>query len=340
MVGIHPDHGKVISDFCRKYMAILDHNDINYRIFDFDQGDFLEKIKEINFLIYRWGHGHDEVQRAKAILPVIENEAGLKVFPNKETCWHFDDKIRQYYLLQFHGFPVIKSWVFWSREAAMEFANHASYPIVMKLKVGAGSSAVKMIRNQKEAKRHIALLFDRGVSSRFFFEFPKVLTVNKIKFYLRKAGLLKPENYLYWQLNKGYAYFQEFLPDNPYDIRITTIGNRAFGFTRNNRPGDFRASGSGSISYDLSRINMECVKLALKISTQLGFQSMSYDFLYDQDKNIRIGEISYTYQDKAVYNCTGYWDENLNWHEGHYWPQYCQLVDLLGIPDLKQPEMK
>ena len=36
-------------------------------------------------------------------------------------------------------------------------------------------------------------------------------------------------------------YFQEFLPGNAFDTRITAIGNRAFGFLRENRPRDFRA---------------------------------------------------------------------------------------------------
>jgi len=38
-----------------------------------------------------------------------------------------------------------------------------------------------------------------------------------------------------------------------------------------------------------------------------------------------------------VHQCTGYWDKDLNWHEGHFWPQFCQLQDLLNMPELKQP---
>ena len=44
---------------------------------------------------------------------------------------------------------------------------------------------------------------------------------------------------------KDYVYFQKFLPNNKYDIRIVVIGDRAFGFIRYNRENDFRASGSG-----------------------------------------------------------------------------------------------
>jgi len=72
----------------------------------------------------------------------------------------------------------------------------------------------------------------------------------------------------------------------------------------------------------------------------LGFQSMAYDFLYNKEGTAWFCEISYTYLDTIIYDCPGYWDLNLNWREGHYWPQYFQLMDALNLPDLKQPEMK
>ena len=34
------------------------------------------------------------------LLPVIEKELGLVVYPDQNTCWHYDDKIAQYYLLK------------------------------------------------------------------------------------------------------------------------------------------------------------------------------------------------------------------------------------------------
>lgn len=53
-------------------------------------------------------------------------------------------------------------------------------------------------------------------------------------------------------LTKKYVYFQDFIPGNDFDTRVTIIGDRAFGFTRNVRPGDFRASGSGNVGYDFN----------------------------------------------------------------------------------------
>ena len=52
---------------------------------------------------------------------------------------------------------------------------------------------------------------------------------------------------------RSYILWQEFIPDNQRDFRVTIIGRRyAFVFWRNNRPGDFRASGSGLIDYDVA----------------------------------------------------------------------------------------
>ena len=145
---------------------------------------------------------------------------------------------------------------------------------------------------------------------------------------------------LFWQIDKNYVLFQKFLPNNLFDTRVSIIGERAFAFRRFNRKNDFRASGSGNIDYDLNEIDLRAIEIAFNISNKLDFQSMAYDFLINEEKELEICEISYTYVDYAVYDCPGFWDKDLKWHEGHCWPQYCQLVDALKLPDLKQPEIK
>ena len=74
----------------------------------------------------------------------------------------------------------------------------------------------------------------------------------------------------------------KYLPNNTYDTRITIIGERAFGFIRENRYNDFRASGSGKISYDKTAIDLKCVEIAFEISQKLKFQTMAYDFIYNE----------------------------------------------------------
>jgi hypothetical protein len=131
-------------------------------------------------------------------------------------------------------------------------------------------------------------------------------------------------------LQRGYVYFQDFMADNPFDTRITIIGGRAFGFRRFNRPGDFRASGSGEPAYETEQIDPRCVRIAFDVAKRLGSAALAFDFLFDENHEPKIGEVSYTFVAHAVYDCPGYWDEGLNWREGHHWPQDIILEDFLN----------
>ena len=66
---------------------------------------------------------------------------------------------------------------------------------------------------------------------------------------------------------------------------------------------------------------------------------MAYDFLINENREPEFCEISYTYLSRAIYNCPGYWDMEMNWHEGHWWPEHLHLIDTLGFPNLKVPEL-
>lgn len=335
-IAIHPDQGNHITSFTKKYCAILEHNNINYAIVNIEESNFWEQIRNYNYFIYRWGHEASEVQRAKSFLPIIEFNLKQKVFPNQNTCWHYDDKIKQYYLARAMGLPIVDSYIFWDKNTALRFIEDCQFPIVQKLYGGAGSSNVLLVNRQEDARKFIETMFKSGVAK--YSLSSTIVTRAKIRLrrVLENAGIIPIIKNPYWSIHKDYILFQKYLPNNNYDTRVTTIGNRAFAFIRFVRENDFRASGSGKISYDLNMIDINAVKLALQISKALGFQTMSYDFLYDEDRLV-FCEFSYTYLDTAVNACNGYWDDNLNWHEGSFWPQYLQLVDLLEMPELKQP---
>jgi len=65
---------------------------------------------------------------------------------------------------------------------------------------------------------------------------------------------------------------------------------------------------------------------------------MAYDFLYNMENQLTINEMCCHFIDWMVYSYPCYWDEHLNWYKGHFWPQYCQIQDLLSKEDLIQPE--
>jgi hypothetical protein len=131
-------------------------------------------------------------------------------------------------------------------------------------------------------------------------------------------------HYLAEREPSGCLYWQEYLPGNDADLRITVIGERyACGFWRRNREGDFRASGSGRI--DLQRaIPEECLRYCLEMNRRLDFDSMAYDILFKDGKFV-ISEISYAYLDSVPQRAAGHYelraDGRLDFVPGHTWPQ-------------------
>lgn len=333
----------------RRYQQMLDYNGIKCRLVDASVDGFWESAAACRCYIHHFVHRETEKQVAEAVLPVIEDIYERPCFPNRLTRWHYDDKIKQYYLLQARGFPVVASWVFWDKRSAIEWLESASFPLVFKLKGGAGSKNVVLLSDRKRAIRIAKRMFDpRGIESEYV---PDAGSLSRVR---NRFGLYKLRQWLaaergkihyqdvrpYWQRQRDYVYLQKFLPSNEFDTRVTVIGGRAFAFRRWNRPGDFRASGSGHIDYAQDAVDKRCIELAFAVSESFGFQSMAYDMLYDEDGQPRIGEISYTYLDKAVYDCPGYYDKEMNWIPGNFWPQFCILQDLLSEPGLSQPVNK
>lgn len=345
-VGIHCDRYKEISAFIKKYETILQYNNIETQFLHIDDPGFFEKVKELDAFIYRWFHYDYDRQLAPSILPLIREYLKIPCFPDFFTDWHFDDKIRQYYLMKLYGFPMTESWIFWNKEDALDWIKKASFPVIFKLKGGAGSQNVILIKNQRTARLMVNKMFGKGIKdiglimggSTFVNDFILKKYVTGLLWKIKKSFLGKPVETFYHK-QKNYVLFQRFLKGNEYDTRITIIGNRAFAFRRFNRPNDFRSSGSGLIDHNPQEIDLQFVKLAFAVSEKLYFQSMAYDFLYNEEHEPEFCEVSYSYLDTAVFDCKGFWDRQLSWHEGHFWPQFCQLQDLLNLPDLKQPQI-
>lgn len=346
LVGINiPKIGTSASEL-KIYEEILKFNDISYVILDSSQPDFWSKVKSLDLFVYKWGHDHHSLQIATSILPVLEKYYGIKCFPNLATCWHYDDKVKQYLLLKSKNFPAVESYVFWDLDYALNWIeNHEEFPIVFKLKNGAGSLSVFLVQTKREAKALIKRMFRKGFTPNAIRPSHLIKTLNfDLKTIFRFYAInfrnkhLVPEKQKYWLRQKNYIYFQRFLGGNSWDTRVTTAGSRAHAFRRFNRPKDFRASGSNNWDIDPEKIDMRMVRIALDVSKYFGFQAMAYDFVYDERREPKIVEMSYLYGGAGYPDfMNGYWDENLQWHEGRYWPQYFELMDLLEIPDLKLP---
>ena len=125
--------------------------------------------------------------------------------------------------------------------------------------------------------------------------------------------------------DKGYIYFQTFIPGNDSDIRLVVVGNHCFGIRRYSRKGDFRSSGSGIKDFNPSVISKNAVKSAFEMTKKLEMQSVAFDFLFHNEE-YKLIEISYAF---VSYKFPGYWDKELNWHEGEISPQHIMIEDFI-----------
>lgn len=325
---LHPD------SYSHKWIEALQERGISVKKVNCHATDALLQIKGCDGLMWHWFHTAEDKQIAPKLTSAVELGLQIPVFPNLSTAWHYDEKTAQNYLLQAIDAPIVPTWVFWNKEESLAFLSTASFPLVFKLSVGAGSSHVVKVDTVGEARQWVDKMFDTGVFP-YRTELARKDTFGSslYRFLRTMKRALQGREFIdsgsYHLLQKGYTYFQKFIPGNGHDIRISVIGHRAFGYIRKNRKDDFRASGSGNFDVSPVNIPIEAVRIAHEISTRMGFQTMAYDFLLDESANPIINEISYGFVNWMVHRCPGYWDRNLAWHTGHVWPENAHVEDFL-----------
>lgn len=324
-IAIH--HEKV--GFSSQWIEYCKANNIPYKLVNCYKSDIIQQMDDCDGLM--WHYNQNEYKGflcARQITNSLEL-SGKKVFPDSKTSWHFDDKVGQKYLLEAIKAPLVPSYTFYDKKEALKWCNTTTFPKVFKLRGGASSENVKLARTKSAGKKLVNRAFGRGFDllDRYSLLKDSFWRIKRDRNFPAVIGLIKsigrifvPTELEYFLgKDKGYVYFQDFIPQNTYDIRIITIGDRAFGIKRMVRKDDFRASGSGLNIYDASQVDLNCVSIAFETSAKLKVQNMAYDFIYQNGEPLMV-EISYAYC--HIYrNCPGYWDREMNWHEGKFFPE-------------------
>lgn len=323
--------------FSQRWIAYCDEKEISYKLVNCYANDIIQQVMDCDALLWHHQQGNPkDILFAKALLFSLE-QSGKKVFPDFKTNWHFDDKVGQKYLLEaFSIKEFVPSWVFYSKQEALQWTQHTTFPKVFKLRGGAGSQNVKLARTVKEAIRFINRAFGKGFSP---YDSLGSLKERWRKYRLGKVNLKEvlkgvirlviPPPYAHIMgKERGYVYFQEFVPDNDSDIRIIVINEKAFAIKRLVRENDFRASGSGFIMYEKKEFEEAWIKLSFKLAQRLNTQCVAFDFVFDKELNPLLVEINYGFAPAGYDACPGYWDKDLIWHEGAFNP-YGWMVELI-----------
>lgn len=307
------------------WAAYCEKNNIDFEMINCYESGIIDKLKNYDCLLWHFSnYVLQDMLFARSILTAAK-QLGLKVFPDVNTAWHFDDKIAETYLLQAAGALLPASWIFYSKsECANWLKTEAKYPLVGKLRCGSGSNNVKLLKNSEEALAYINRMFGKGYKNvpSVFFKMKSnlksaadwdaiVKRMKRIPDFLQtlsRSKMLPREH--------GYAYFQEFVPNDGYDLKIAVVGDKLSFIARNVREGDFRASGGGSLYFDKSLVTSDIIQSAFETSDRLGFQCMGYDYVVDKRTHSGIIiEVSYGFSHTALLQANGYWDREGTWHD-------------------------
>lgn len=312
------------ADWTKGWIEYCESNGIKYDLINIMKENAIEKLKEYDAILWHFGnYNYEEMLEARSILNSA-NLMGLKVFPNINEQWHFDDKVAEMYALQAVNAPIPNSQVHYflgSLQRALKDGD-IKFPIVAKLRTGSGSHNVKLIHTKDELLKYASIMFGKGYNPS-----PSVLYktssnirstrnwktfVSKFKripeFIRTMSGAKKFPN------EKGYVYLQDFLPNDNFDMKVMVLGDKCTGFYRPVRSHDFRASGGGAFVDDPKAVFTEqIVKSAFAAADALGMRCVGFDYVIDNRTGEgKIIEMSYGCGHE-VDGAGGYFDRDFNW---------------------------
>lgn len=308
--------------FAPYWIAYCESRSIPFKLVNCYANDIIDQVRDCSALM--WHHHQSsskDILFAKQLLFSLE-QAGIKVFPDFNTGWHFDDKVGQKYLLEALNAPLVPTYVFYSEKEALDWSEKTTFPKVFKLRGGAGSSNVRLVKTKAQARKIVKTAFGKGFKQYDAFsnlkERYRKYKLGKTSFQELIKGVIRlgyePRFSKVMGRERGYVYFQEFIPGNDSDIRIIVIEGKAFGLKRMVRENDFRASGSGDFKFAKEEFDERCVQTSFETARKMKSGCVAFDYIFDSNNNPLIVEVSYGFVKEGYDACEGYWDEQLNWH--------------------------
>lgn len=238
-----------------KWKRYLEYNGLNYSIYNVFGSDWFEEALNYELILWRPLSSPVALDEARKKIYLLENELGIDVYPDFKTIMLYENKFLEYHLLKRKGFPIIETFISFDFDEAIEWVSTVTFPFISKQEISSGSSGTRLIRSPREAKKLVHEIFSASGCATY---------------------------YPYYS-QKNYVFFQPFIPNKGFDLRVIVCGKRVFGYYRHCLPNDFRASGSKLV--EKKEIPVEALTLAASIYDELGYVCLAIDMLYSNQMN-------------------------------------------------------
>ncbi|MGA2323121.1 MAG: hypothetical protein ABSG22_04665 [Sedimentisphaerales bacterium] len=192
-------------------------------------------------------------------LKVMCEEMGKIVYPGYNEMWLYESKRRMHYWLKANNIPHPKTWVFYERKEALQFAKETELPIVYKSNLGSGASGVKIFRDRPHLLRFVNKCFKKGI--------------------VRRDGDRRDRQW-------GTVLFQQYLP-GVKEWRMVRIDNSYFGHQKG-QIGDFH---SGTNIVIFAEPPEELLNFVRKVTDVSEFDSMDLDIFETSDGHYLVNEL-------------------------------------------------
>jgi len=290
-----------------KFERFAKNNKLSFCFVNLHADDWIKAAENLDVVLWRPLSNPSSLYEERTKIAYLEKFLKISCYPSSEELWLYEDKIRQYFHMIAHNLPVIPTFISFDERECFDKLDSFNYPLIGKAYIWSGSLCVTKINNKTEAKRHIARVFAGGLETCFpYFK------------------------------QKGYVYFQKYIDDATFDLRIILVGEMIFGYYRMRPKHDFRASGAGLIVYNA--LPLEAVLLAKTVKEKMPSTILAVDLLNSVRENkFYIIETSIaididTLGELFLKDIPGYYilkDGVLEFHEGKFWLQELTFKELL-----------
>lgn len=291
-----------------KYRRFLETNGFDHEIYDIHAHDWIERAKRFDLVVGMVSNRIDHLEEIRVKYHFLETVLGKRCYPSAALSLLYENKCLEAFLAEVWDLPFARSYVCYRRDDALAMLEGLRYPVVSKVNESSGSMGVELVRGPREARRIIGQAFSR-----------------------RGRPLYVP-----WLRQKNYVYFQEFVPNDGYDLRVILIGDRAFGYYRGVAGGDFRASGMNTV--EKRALPEEAVRVARRVQERLKSPKLVVDMVHALDGRYVIIEYSITCKtdlpvDLEVDGVPGMYvlgkDGAMRFEPGRYWVHELALREYL-----------
>lgn len=238
-------------DYYPKYERFLKNNNIVYEYYNPLLSNWMKEAQRFDLIVWNTSSDPSTQEIAEGKIYILE-QMGKTCLPSYDEVWSYENKIRANYLYDLHDLPSIPTFISHSKSETLDYLAKAKFPIISKITTGSSSYGVDKIDNLNEAKKLVDQVFS----------------------YKGK------ETYFKYTNQKEYVYFQDFIEDATYDLRIMCVGEDLFGYYRYPNKGDFRASGAGN--YQKKKIPVDALELAYQVYKAFGSNFLATDFVYSE----------------------------------------------------------